>query len=160
MLDINTPKGRIAAEQQAVALEIVTQNTGIKFYTTDDTSSAGIDAFGIGDDGVVKFAAEVKSRQCTIQEFQHAFNNEWLVTFDKLLKGADISRMLGIYFVGYLYLVPSDIVLAARIANSVGEFVSPMRIARTITQKTTNGGTIERTNAYINMASARKYNAT
>lgn len=157
MLDINTDKGRIAAAQQSKALEIVTRNSGISFYTTDDTGAAKIDAFGIDDNGVIKFVAEVKSRHCNIDDFSGKFCNEWLVTFDKLLMGSHIARMLGIYFVGYLYLVPSNVVLALRLTNNSGEFVAPISVKRTITQKTTNGGSIERTNAYIDMTLARKY---
>ena len=156
MLDINTERGRKAALLQAKALSIVSDACGIKFITTSDIDSAFIDAMAINNKNEVQAVAEVKSRDMT--QIQLAkFKNEWLVTYEKILHGAKVAQYLRVPFVGILYLIPDNKVLTVVIADKSGELVVPMRIDRTETQKTINGGKIMRTNAYINMDGAKVY---
>lgn len=157
MLDINTPKGRIAAQQQAVALSIISAKTDVRFVTTVDDDAAAVDAFSLDESGRITSVLEVKSRDMSLDELQKRFTNEWLVTFEKLQKGAALGRLLCVPFGGVLYLTKDNTVLALTLSNKNGEFVAPIRICRTETQKTTNGGTIIRTNAYINMEQATEF---
>lgn len=156
MLDINTPRGRKAAQLQAEALSIVTDACGVRFVTTSDIDSAFIDAMAINADNEVQAVAEVKSRDMTEAQLKR-FGNEWLLTYEKILHGALIAKYLRVPFIGVLYLIPDAKVMTIVIADKDGELIAPIRINRTETQKTINGGKIIRTNAYLNMDSARIY---
>lgn len=157
MLDINTPKGRIAAQQQADALAIITAHANVRFVTTVDNDAAVVDAFGLDKENRVSAVIEVKSRDMDMQTLVNQFQNEWLVTFEKIQKGAEIAKMLCVPFVGVLYLTKDNLVLTNVIADKDGNLAGPIRIARSETQKTTNGGKIIRTNAYIHMGNANVY---
>lgn len=99
---------------------------------------------------------EAKCRDMTRQQLAK-FGNEWLLTFDKLQKGADIARSLCVPLIGYLYLVPDHVVLSVRLADRCGQFLPRMRLERTETQECCNGGQIVRTNAYIDVSVARVF---
>jgi len=156
MLDINTPKGRICAEQQREALEILKETTGRSFLMTADDNSADIDAFSINEKGSLESVMEIKSRDMTLNQLQD-FKDEWLVTFNKIISGLHFSSMLKVPFYGVLHLIPDQKVLTIKIADEHGEACVPFRVDRTQTQKTCNGGQVVRVNAYINMASAKVF---
>jgi hypothetical protein len=75
------------------------------------------------------------------------------VTFDKLEKGRRISHALQVPFIGFLYLMPSDLLLVQQISNEYS-YVPEITLMQTETQKTINGGRITRSNAYIDMSNA------
>ena len=158
MLDINTAKGRVAAQQQVEALKIISHHCGTYFVTTSDTDAACVDAFAIGEDGSIEAVAEIKSRGMTRHQLEQ-YGDEWLVSFDKIKNGMELAKMLRVPFIGVLYLVPDGLVMTVVIANKRGDIVVPMRINRTETQKSINGGLTVRTNSYINMRSAKCYRA-
>ena len=56
-----------------------------------------------------------------------------------------------------LYLVPDETVLVLRLTDAEGQFLVPYRTERTVTQKTVNGGTAQRLNAYLSMKTAAVY---
>lgn len=154
-LDINTPKGKVAAIHQRTALEVIESATGYGFSMTADDDSADIDAI-FTKDGFAVAVAEVKSRDLTLSQLER-FGNEWLVTFTKIIAGSQMASMLRVPFVGILYLIPEQKVMTIRIADENGETCVPFRVDRTITQKTINGGRVSRVNAYIDMKNARIY---
>ncbi len=40
------------------------------------------------------------------------WNNEWLITFDKIEAGRYVANSLGVPFIGFLYLIPDDLGLS------------------------------------------------
>lgn len=154
-LDINTPKGKVAAVHQRTALEILESATGYTFTMTADDDSADIDAI-FSKDGFAAAVAEVKSRDMTLKQLEK-FGNEWLMTFTKIISGSQMASMMRIPFVGILYLIPEQKVMTIQIADKNGETCVPFRVDRTLTQKTVNGGRVSRVNAYIDMRNARIY---
>lgn len=155
-LDINTERGRIAAKQQAKAIEVLEQRTGMRFVTTDDRDSALVDAFAYDQQNRMVAVCEVKSRSMTLRQLKD-WRNEWLITYEKIRHGCDMAKTLRVPFIGVLYLTPDDLVLTIIISDKSGNLMQPTRIERTETQATTNGGKIIRSNAYINMNAATKY---
>lgn len=155
-LDINTPKGKVAASYQREALEVLRESTGFNFLMTADDDSADVDAIFSGQEGVTVAVAEVKSRDLTLDQLKR-FNDEWLMTFTKIISGSQIASMLRVPFIGILYLIPERKVMTVTIADKNGETCVPFRVDRTITQKTVNGGRVSRVNAYIDMKGARIY---
>lgn len=156
-LDINTPKGRVAAEQQHRATEIVFGKfSDFEFLHTPDTDAAAVDGF-ILKSGEMVGVAEIKSRDSTYDNMMNSFNGEWLLTFQKLLDIQSVSRLLRLPAYGFIYLVPDEMVLAVVLTDSSGELVCKYRNEQTQTQKTVNGGVANRINSFICVRGAKKY---
>ena len=152
-LDINTPRGVLSKHYEEIAVcKYLAHFPDSDVAFTPKDQPAVLDAF-IVKNGVISTGIEVKTRNLTMEQL-HAYNDDWLVTFDKLDKCRVVCQQLGIEFVGFLYLIPEDTLLMKRISNEQGEWVAKFYTDKTITQRTINGGSIERVNAYINMAGA------
>lgn len=121
---------------------------------TPKTEPADIDGFVVKD-GTIVAVLENKCRNMTTDILQK-FGNEWLVTYEKIAKGADVAKRLRVPFVGALYLIPDNKVLLVTIADKMGNLLPRIRIQRSKTQETINGGEIVRTNAYISMDGAKE----
>ena len=156
-LDINTPKGQESLNDEQEAIEILSRSLpDLKFIQTTKERASAVDGFVLTNDVLCGFF-ECKSRDMSEKQLSSIFGNEWLVTFEKISKGAEIAKLFCVPFVGYLYLVPDKVVLSVQIANRYGNFMVPLRIENTETQKTVNGGKIIRTNAYISMLNAKRF---
>jgi hypothetical protein len=99
---------------------------------------------------------EIKAREMTEAELKR-FGNEWLVTFEKIQKGALIAKSLCVPFYGVLYLIPDQKTYLVKLTDEHGNIVAPMRLEVTETQATCNGGTALRTNAYVSVEGAKVY---
>lgn len=152
-LDVLSENGQLAVKQSRRALELL----GCKYVETKQDTTSDIDGFFLNDANEVIACYEIKSRNNSLDDLENKFNDEWLITYDKIIKGAVIAKALQIPFYGVLYLVKDDTTLLIKIAGSNGEFIPNIRIERTKTQATCNGGTANRVNAYINMRSAKEY---
>lgn len=154
-LDIATPKGQISLQQEQSMLAIIeTGHPGFRAIQTHKDKPADVDGFIVHGQSIMA-VFESKCRDMTREQLAK-FGNEWLVTFEKLQKGALIARALCVPLVGYLFLVPDKKVLSVRLTDERGNYLPKIRIERTETQATTNGGEIVRTNAYIDMSSAKE----
>lgn len=152
-MDIATPKGKATLAHERRAIELLrSKHPEIAYIHTRKDKACRVDGVLIKNNSI-HAVVETKCRRMNIEQFRHDFQNEWLVTFDKVVEGRRIAQDLFVPFIGMLYLVDSDILLVQRIADETGEWCVPMRIKRTETQKTVNGGSIYRTNAYIKLAS-------
>jgi hypothetical protein len=152
-LDVLTENGQIAVEHSRRALELI----GKKYVETKQDTIADIDGFMLNKSNEIMACYEIKSRNTTLDELEGRFDNEWIITYDKIIRGAAIAKALQIPFCGILYLVNDDISMLVTIADEIGELCVPIRVVRSKTQATCNGGTANRVNAYVNMDSARKF---
>ena len=154
-LDINTPKGQESLAQEQEMLDLLHKAFPLAtFAQTPKDLPADVDGFAIMGANKVAAVFESKCRDMSRAQLSK-FGDEWLVTFEKIQKGAQIAKSLCVPLVGYLYLVPDKKVLMVRIADENGNFLPKIRIERTETQATTNGGQIVRTNAYIDVSGAK-----
>lgn len=150
-MDILTPKGIATLKQERRAIELLrSKHPDVAYIHTPKDEPAKIDGVLIKNNAVIA-VVETKCRRMDYDTFTRTFENEWLITFDKLLDGRKIARDLRVPFVGMLYLVDSDTLLSQRIADENGDWALPMRIKQTETQKTVNGGVVVRTNAYVKL---------
>jgi hypothetical protein len=155
-LDIYTEKGQVSLTQEAKLLygfNLAFQDYCVVQTPKDEPSD--IDGLIIKQ-GVIAAVFESKCRNATISQM-HNWGNEWLVTYDKLIRGIEVSKSLCVPFVGMLYLVDSNVGLSVRIADKFGNIIPKIRLERTETQRTINGGKIIRTNAYIDISSAKQF---
>jgi hypothetical protein len=155
-LDISTPKGQQSLrEERECLIGLAKIHPEFQFIETPKDEPADIDGI-ISRRGVMVAAFETKSRKCNLAQMRQ-WNNEWLVTYEKISHGCEIARKLCIKFVGFLYLVNEPAILSVQICDKNGNIIPKMRIERTTTQRTVNGGEIERTNAYIDLSNSRLY---
>lgn len=156
-LDINTPRGQESLAQEQEMLAIIRRNApAFEFAQTPKEYSADVDGVVTKQNTLVA-VFESKCRNMTQHDLSWNFDNEWLITYEKLVKGASIARAFQIPFVGYLYLIPDKKVLSTVICNKNGDLIPKIRIERTETQKTVNGGLVTRTNAYVSMETAKVF---
>ena len=85
------------------------------------------------------------------------FDNEWLITFDKILAGLKASQFFKVPYYGFLYLVDDDVGIKLRISDDLGNLIVRIRVDRTDTQKSINGGSVIRTNAYVDVSSGVRF---
>ena len=152
-LDVTTPKGRLSVEQEKKVAKLIEAKWQCVYAHTDKDSPAYVDSV-IVRDGAVKAIAETKCRNATLTQLQTTYNDEWLITHEKLVRGQKLAKWLYCEYWGLLFLVPSGVVMRVRLWVPDMEWITPWRVERTETQATINGGKIVRVNAYISMARA------
>lgn len=152
-----TAKGQLSVAQEAELLRAIERifTAGITCVPTPKNGPARVDG-ALVKAGVIEGVFETKCRDASRAQMRE-WGDEWLLTFDKLLDGANVARGLGVPLFGFLYLLRDRTGLALRLADADGYFLPAMRLARTETQATCNGGKIIRTNAYVSLAKAREF---
>ena len=151
-MDILTKKGQKSLEYERKMLDKINfhicedHNKGSMLIETDKDMDAKVDGI-IVKDNQVSGIFESKCRNLSLIQLRKF--NSWLITFDKIMDGKKLSEMLRVPFVGFLYLIKDDIIMYWKITDKYGNFLFDFDVKNTITQKTINGGSIERTNAYL-----------
>lgn len=104
----------------------------------------------------IETIAEVRARDMTIAQLKGY--GDYLVTFDKLVKGRDLAKALAVPLHLIVGLYSEEAVLAHivtfPICDSEGNWTAEFRTRSTTTQETCNGGTIERMNTYVTLRGA------
>lgn len=154
-LDINTPKGRESLAQERILLKSFTVATNLGIVETDKSQPAQIDGFIVRDDTVVGMF-ESKCRKATVEQMNR-WGDEWLITYQKLLDGAELSKRLRIPFYGIVYLLDEPLGFFIQLTDSEGNFVPKIRTEETKTQATINGGTAVRLNAYVDISNCSTF---
>lgn len=156
MLDIETPRGQDSAKHERRAAEIFEKNTGLVYAGTNKRAPASVDAVLLRDKQIIGLA-ETKCRYMSNHKFSNDYQSKWLVTFQKILDCAAAARYMQCAFFGFLYLVEDDLLLVQKLAGPDGDLLCNLQITTSATQKTINGGTAVRTNAYIDMSGAKVF---
>lgn len=154
-MDILTPAGQETIQHELMAIARLSKAIpSLRYVHTPKHMPVRVDALLMQGDSIYA-VVECKCRKdVTLEEFRSRYGNSWLVTFDKLVAARKLAMQLGVPLVGLVYFVQSDRLLAVRLCEADGEWLCSMRIARTQTQATVNGGSIVRANAYVSMDSA------
>jgi hypothetical protein len=85
------------------------------------------------------------------------WGDEWLVTMDKIEHAKAASAALCVPLYGFLFLVDEGLLLTQKITDESGQYCVRFRVDRTETQRTVNGGSIVRCNAFIDMSNAKEW---
>lgn len=153
-MDILTPKGQETLAQERDAISLFLQSfPGFEFIETPKDTPADIDGI-ITKNGVMISGVEVKCRNMTADDLVNKYKNQWLVTADKLDRGASVCERLGIDFRGFLYLVPHNMLFIVPIFSYKEGWVAEVDYDLTETQATVNGGKARRLNAYVDVSKA------
>lgn len=157
-MDILTERGKETLEQERDAVAVwLNHYPDLTYNETPKGRPADIDAILTNKRHEIIGVVETKCRvSMSLREFDEEYESMWLVTFDKILRGIDVSNALQVPLVGFLYF-PHDITLLVKnIYCPRNGLQTPMEVRNTKTQRTVNGGTIMRDNAYIDMSKARR----
>ena len=148
-LDIHSARGQVSlADEQHVA-DWFNAKPGFQYIQTPKDQPAKVDAILIRHGEIVGIA-ETKCRyNLTLEQFQRMFQNEWLITAEKVDTGIKLGQMLCVPLYGFLFLVDDDVLLVQNLSTAT------MRRQVTETQRTINGGTAIRENVYVDMKSSR-----
>ena len=154
-LDVNTKRGQksLEYEQRAVWL-FENKYPQMTYAQTPKDSNAAVDSVIVNGRDIVG-VVEQKSRNMTYRQLCN-WDKEWLVTKSKIDNGRNAALALGAPFIGFLYLIPDDMLLMQFITTQEGTYVPEIRYETTTTQATINGGLIQRENAFISMKGATK----
>lgn len=155
-MDIFTERGKQTVRDEECAAQIWERHyPNYKYIITPKNRPAIVDAILLKDNQL-QYCVETKCRyDMNLEKFAYERNYEWLVTSEKLTKAAQLSAMLGLELIGFLYLVPEKCLLAEKLTDSDGNFCVEIYHQETETQKTVNGGNIVRMNAFVNMRHAK-----
>jgi len=152
-LDILTPKGQESAREEQEMLDSLRITfPDSMFVNTPKHNPSKVDGFTIRNNEITS-CFESKCRQMTRDQLSK-WGDEWLVTYEKIVHGANLAKSLCVPFYGFLYLVPDGLILTIKIADHNGDLMPPIRLERTETSKCINGGKVIKTNAYINVTGA------
>tara|TARA_R100000781_G_scaffold2704_3_gene4255 strand:+ start:2818 stop:3300 length:483 start_codon:yes stop_codon:yes gene_type:complete len=151
-MDILTKKGQTSLHYEHIMLDKIREHICKKhknnsfIYETDKDKPSKVDGF-IVKDNVLSGIFESKCRNMGLMDLMEY--GSWLITMDKIMDGKKLSEMLCVPFIGFLYLIKDDIIMYWKITDNNGEFLFDFDIKKTKTQRTINGGTAIRTNAYL-----------
>jgi hypothetical protein len=150
-LDIATARGQVSlADEQHVA-DWFNAKPGFRYIQTPKDRPAKVDAI-LTRNGEVMGLAETKCRyNLTLEQFQRMFQNEWLITAEKVESGAKLASGFCVPLYGFLFLVDADVLLVQNLS------AAKMRKEVTETQRTINGGTAMRENYFVQMDTAKIY---
>lgn len=148
-MDATTENGLRAIADGNVGLARI----GRPYVVTHQSRPADIDGFFL-EGSIVIACFEVKTRYMSEEVLRGQFGNKWLISMDKVEKGAAVAKAVCAPFIGVLVLPPSAMTLSVQIANWRGEIVAKMKTEVTETQATCNGGKASRLNAFIDMTEA------
>jgi hypothetical protein len=150
-LNVLTPRGQVSLEQERRVIEIWhSHHPTLVYNETPKTQPAAVDAILVRD-GVCRAVVETKCREMDWNAFKNTHDEQWLVTFRKILGARDIAEKLCIPLIGFLYLAPDDLLLCARLWDPEAGWMRQFSVQKTETQKNINGGKAIRDNAFINM---------
>jgi len=155
-MDVMTKRGQSSLEYERRAIEKFSlAHPDQRYVETPKHRPAEVDGVFMRQ-AALSAVAEVKTRNLTNLHLMTHFNNEWLISADKVDAGRTVSRLLRIPFVGLLYLIPDDLLLVLTITDSTGQWAFDFERRKTITKRTINGGEVERMNAFLPLLTAKE----
>lgn len=153
MLDCETPLGKVYMNEQ-YKTQALLESRG---YTVINTPSAdhNSDIMLAKDiDGRLTLygIAEIKSRRMAgsqVIDREYVRKNGYLITYDKIKYGAQISSYYKVPFFLVVNLLLDNTILVWQLTDKYGNSTMDYKIFETKTRRTCNGGEIVRRNAYL-----------
>jgi hypothetical protein len=153
MLDINTTSGVQWKIDEALAIKLYNKHfPDIIYAETDKTTAARVDAVLVKNSNIIGIA-ETKCRyNITLLDFETKFNNEWILSFKKLMDCRAISDLLICPLYGFLYIVKDNVLMIKKIYDpTTRRWTCKFRVENTETSGGPNDTKITRSNAFIKM---------
>ena len=154
-MDILTPKGQISVEDEQTTRRLwESYFPEYRYIETPKNQTAAFDAVLVKGKEIYAVVETKCRRDMTLEKFNSDYKAHWLVTYNKIRDCCVAADLMGVPFVGFLYIQPSNVLLTKEIYRH-GQFNQKIIVNQTQTQATTNGGIITRDNAYIDMSQAK-----
>ena len=128
---------------EEIAFDYLLKKYGWKVFTSP--KYALIDGFA-AKESTITHIIEFKSRHMSLEVLQKM--GSYLISHDKIVNGLKMSQMMCVPFILVVYLIDSDIVMGVQIGDENGPTIE-FDVKETLTQKSIEGGTIQRKNAFI-----------
>ena len=148
-----SPRGQAANAAAQGMAEALAEAWGMTWAPTPLDAPALVDGVFLRQ-GVLAAVAECKVRQHG-REAMRQWGDEYLITAQKLEEGRRAARLLAVPFLLCVLLTPDRTADWWRVAHSDGTWALPFAQRVTATQRTVNGGSATRTNAFLPFAEAR-----
>lgn len=150
-LDCNTPEGQRWIEAQRQTLNVfIDHYPDLECAQTCTQGKAAVDAL-LSRAGTLVAIAEVKARAMTRETLQREFGT-YLITAQKIVDGQQLSRLLQVPYLVVVGLY--DAVMWWKVTDGDGVLQVKLTLQETQTQRSVNGGTVFRQNAFIDVATA------
>jgi len=133
------------ARFEEITFDHLLKRYGWKVHTTPHY--ALIDGIATKNNEVTHIV-EFKSRNESLASMERF--GTYLISYDKIMNGIDMSRMMCVPFILIVYLIKDGVVMGVELGDEYGVAV-PMEIKETRTQKSIEGGQAIRRNAYIDI---------
>ena len=155
-LDVNTPRGQKTREEEEKAISLWHDRFPLfQYIHTNKEEEARADALLVTGNQL-RAVSEIKCRwDVSLSTLFGEFSGEWLVTNQKIIDCVTVAHLLNVPFIGMLWLVDEEALLYKTIWRPKEGYLFKFDIRLTKTQKTVNGGEVERLNAFIPMRDAR-----
>lgn len=145
-LDIHTPKGQESLRNEEKMLKYISNCWGVEIIQTNKNESAVCDGFLVKDCVIVALF-ESKCRKLLYEEMEEY--GSWLITHEKIKQCRLLSEYLKVPFIGFLYLIKSNMVMFWKITDEDGKYNFTFETANTETKRTINDGITIRENAFL-----------
>jgi hypothetical protein len=130
---------------EEIAFDHLLKRYGWKVCTTPQYSL--VDGIAVKDNEITH-VVEFKSRNESMESIERF--GSYLISYDKIENGLQICRMMRVPFILIVYLIKDGVVMGIEIGDEFGVSVE-MEIKETRTQKSIEGGTVIRRNAFIDL---------
>ena len=147
-LDIATQRGQISLADEQFVAQWYNSKPRHRYIQTPKDAPAKIDAI-LTKDNIIIGLAETKCRyNLSLEQLRTTFNDEWLITSEKVESGMELAEQFCVPLIGFLFLVDDDVLLVQNLTTA------KKRKEITETQRTINGGTARRENMFVTMKDA------
>lgn len=157
-LDIDSPKGQQSLIEERKMLDVVRSYYEFDVFETDKEVGCRVDGF-LARDNQLFGVFESKCREMDLHTLRVNYKNQWLITYDKILAGLDLSKQLYVPYYGLLYLLHEPICMMIQISDDRGNAIVDIAVRETITQRSINGGLAKRVNGFVDMSTAYTFPA-
>ena len=137
-MDILTPVGQETLKHESHMLDRIRFIWNKNIIETDKDTPAVCDGF-INQSNDLKGLFESKCRDMSIDKLKEY--GSWLISWEKVYKCSWLSKHICTPFYGFLYLIPSDIILTWQITDNTGKPMFEIKKEERETQRSCNGGT-------------------
>ena len=132
-MDILTDKGQKSLEYEREMLERIRHSMCEKhqedsyIIETDKNMDAKVDGI-IVKNNQVSGIFESKCRNLSLMQLVDF--GSWLITLDKIMDGKQLSEMLRVPYIGFLYLIKDKIIMYWKITDKYGDFSSTLKLRK------------------------------
>lgn len=163
MLGVDTPEGQrlLGEERKAVSL-FLRHFPALGWIDTPKQHPVTVDGFLYlsrkQQAQHLSAVVEVKTRRASVEEQCERYGPHLMITAEKLIRGAEISRLCYAPFVLMLWFVEDCTLFVWKMTDRRGRFLVPFEARPMNVRESLTGGRTERFCAFLPLSAAKQYN--